>query len=139
MTFEEWWNNYVLESDPIHPKTMREVAEDSWKASFAEGIKAKINTTTISDAPLMNKGEVTMDEELRIEIIEKNGELAADIACNSDLGISVDLFGHQGHGKTKEEAIEDFKKNIFELSEEVERVKNRLLANIYKVQEKGVW
>ena len=80
-----------------------------------------------------------MDEELRVEVIEKNDEFVADIACNSDLGISVDLFGHQGHGKTKDEAIDDFKKNIFELSEEVERVKNRLFANIYIVQEKGVW
>ena len=75
-----------------------------------------------------------MDEELRIEVIENNGEFRVGIACNSDLGISVDLFGHQGHGKTKEEAIDDFKKNIFELHEEVERVKNRLLANIYEVQ-----
>ncbi len=80
-----------------------------------------------------------MDDELRIEVIEKNGEFVADIACNSDLGISVDLFGHQGHGKTKEEAIDDFKKSIYELSEQVERVKNRLIANIYTVVEQGVW
>lgn len=75
-----------------------------------------------------------MSEELRVEVIERNGEFEVGIAYNSDLGISVDLSGHQGHGKTKEEAIEDFKKNIFELSEEVECVKNRLLANIYIVQ-----
>lgn len=80
-----------------------------------------------------------MDEELRIEVIEKNDGFEVGIACNSDLGISVDLFGHQGHGKTKEEAIGDFKKNIFELHEEVERVKNRLFANIYVVQENGGW
>ena len=80
-----------------------------------------------------------MNEDLRIKVIEKNGEFVVDISCDSDLGISVDLFGYQGHGNTREEAIEEFKKNIFELSEEVERVKNRLFANIYKVQEEGIW
>ena len=40
-------------------------------------------------------------------------------------------------GKTKEEAVEDFKKNIYELYDEVDRVRGRLIANIYKVYENG--
>ncbi|SEP83115.1 hypothetical protein SAMN04487977_101553 [Treponema bryantii] len=80
-----------------------------------------------------------MDEELKIEVTEEKDGWRAGFHCASDIAISIDMFGHEGHGKTKEDAIEDFKKNILELYEEVDRVKGRLFANIYKVIENGVW
>lgn len=80
-----------------------------------------------------------MTDELKIGVEEIDGEFVAGIHGTSDIGISIDLFGHRGHGKTKEEAIADFNKNIFELTEECRRVEGRLFANIYKVYEIGMW
>ena len=75
------------------------------------------------------------ESELIISVTEEDGGYYADIHSFSDIGISVDLFGHLGHGKTKEEAIADFKKNIYELYDEVDRVRGRLIANIFEVYE----
>lgn len=87
------------------------------------------------------KKQYVQDEEpeLKILVSEEDGGYYADIHSFSDIGISVDLFGHLGHGKTKEEAIADFKKNIYELYDEVDRVRGRLIANIFEIYENGEW
>ena len=77
------------------------------------------------------------EPELIIQVVEENGEYYADIHSCSDIRITLALYGYRGHGKTKEEAIQDFKNNIYKLDYEVSRVQGRLVSDIYKLYEAG--
>lgn len=64
-----------------------------------------------------------------------DGDFRCGISSNSDLNIDIDM---RGHGRTKEESIKDFKKNIFEFAEEVNRIQGRLMSCIYEIGDYGV-
>jgi len=77
------------------------------------------------------------EPELIIQVVKENGEYYADIHSCSDIRITFATYGYRGHGKTKEEAVQDFKNNLYELYNEVSRVHGRLVSDIHKVYEVG--
>ena len=67
-----------------------------------------------------------------------DGRFTVGIDSDSDFDISIDMSGHDGHGDTRGEAINDFKKNISKLAGEVNRVQCRLTSCIYDIKDYGV-
>ena len=73
-----------------------------------------------------------MKEELIIQVSEDKCIWYAQISSISDINIDIDLCGHRGTGKTKEEPFWDAKVEEYRIKPESEkrRMTNRELAKI---------